>query len=212
MIFELSENAVERVGRFWTFCIFPKGARVQTSRKKGGAGGSILDFLRFFVRNASLLNVELSGKEGRRAGRSSTFCIFQKEREFLDIRTSRKRGAAGGSILDFLRISNRNASFLIFELSGEEVERVGRFLTFCIFSKETRVQTFGRRGGVGGLILDFLRVHKRNASLLIFELSEKERGGGSISDFLRISKRNASSNFQEKRGGGWVDFGLSAYF
>ena len=64
LIIELSEKEVEWVGRFWTSCIFPLGARVQTVRKRGGVGGSILDFLRFFVRNAGLLNIELSEKRG----------------------------------------------------------------------------------------------------------------------------------------------------
>ena len=69
-------------------------------------------------------------------GRFWTFCIFPK---VARVRTFRKRGAAGGSILDFLRIFERNASFLIFERSEEEAECVGRFRTFCAFPRKTRV-------------------------------------------------------------------------
>ena len=100
---------------------------------------------------------------------------------------------------------------------------MGRIRGFCIFPKETRVQTVRDRGGVCGSVSAILRISKRNASLEMFELLGKDGGvGGSISDFLRISKRLLGRgvetrdfrypDFRRKRSSGSVDFGLPAHF
>ena len=110
-------------------------------------GGSISDFLGIFKGNASFLVFELSEKRGGGWVDFELSAHIHKKREVLDIRTFRKGGAVGGSILDFLYISKSKSSFLIFGLSEREVERS-----------------------------NFLRISRRNASFLIFDFAEQERG------------------------------------
>ena len=154
-------------------------------------GGSILDFLHILKRNASFVIFELSEKAGQRAGRFRTLAYFQEKREFLDIRTFRKRGRAGGLILRGNASFQKKREFLDIRTLRE---RGGGWVDFGLpsyFQKPREfldIRTFRKRWAAGGSTSDTLRVLKRNASFLIFDLVEEE--------------------------GQWarVDFGLSLYF